>query len=86
MVSYRSCMPALVECWERRMSFRLNDHIGHFDPVEEISPRLYPNDQPEARFRAVISYRRLDRGFAQGFAGPFTPHPGFHHSRPTEEV
>jgi len=51
--------------WERRIGCRLDWQFRAFDPVKEITRRLPPNDQLEARFAPVTSYRSL--------AGPFTP-------------
>ncbi len=65
----RSCIPTRIECWERRIGYRLDCLLGHCDPVKEITRRLYPNDQREARFDPVTSYRSL--------AWPFTPFVGF---------
>jgi len=45
----RSSIPALIMCWERRIGCRLYWFLGPYDPVKEITRRLYPNDQPEAR-------------------------------------
>ena len=64
----RSCILALIRCWERRIGCRLDGLLGQFDPVKEITCRLYPNDQREARYVSVTSYRSL--------AWPFTPIPG----------
>ena len=77
MFCERSSTLALIEFWERRIGFRLYCLLGRFDPVEEITRRLYPNDQREARFWPVTSYRSL--------ACPFTPLSGFRPS-PTGEV
>ena len=65
----RSSIPSLIECWERRIGCRLDDFLGHYDPVKEITRRLYPNDQHEAGVSPVTSYRSL--------AWPFTPLSGF---------
>ncbi len=61
----RSCIPTRLECRERRIGCRLDVFLGHCDPVQEITRRLHPNDQHEARFDPVTSYRSL--------AWPFTP-------------
>jgi len=68
----RSCLLALIRCWERRIGCRLDCFLGPCDPVKEITRRLYPNDQPEARFLSVTSYRSL--------AWPFTPLAGVRRS------
>ncbi len=82
MRSERSILRILLRCWERRIGFRLNCHLGHYDPVKEINSSLLPNDHLEARFAfwriLVTSYRSL--------VWPFTPHPRFRPSLPTEEV
>ena len=73
----RSSFPALIECWERRIGYWLDDFLGLYDPGQEITRSLYPNDQPEARLLPATSYRSL--------AWPLTPLSGFRHS-PTGEV
>jgi hypothetical protein len=60
----RPCSPVLGYR-ERRIGCRLDWRFRAFDPVKEIIRRLPPNDQLEARFWPVTSYRSL--------AGPFTP-------------
>jgi len=65
----RSLLLALLRCWERRIGFRLDFDLGRFDPVKEITRRLYPNDQREARLRPLTSNRSL--------AWPLTPDYGF---------
>lgn len=64
MSGERPCSPVLSH-WERRIGCRLDWKFRAFDPVKEITRRLPPNDQLEARFWPVTSYRSL--------AGPFTP-------------
>ena len=54
--------------WERRIGDRLDSLSRALDPVEEINPRLFPNDPGEARREPVTSYRSLAR--------PFTPPAG----------
>lgn len=66
----RSWRPILLKCWERRIGFRLHVQSRAFDPVKEITRRLFPNDHLEARpkiprLRPVTSHRSL--------AWPFTP-------------
>jgi hypothetical protein len=56
---------ALLQRWARRIGCRLDWHLRAFDPVKEITRRLSPNDQLEARRASVTSYRSLAR--------PFTP-------------
>jgi len=73
----RPCILALIECWERRIGYRLDVFLGHSDPVKEITRRLYPNDQPEAR--------RLPETSDRSLAWPFTPLAGFRRS-PTGEL
>ncbi len=72
MRSERSKLPIRARCWERRIGSRLNCHVGHCDPVQEINSSLLPNDHHEARFAflrfSVTSYRSL--------VWPFTPHRG----------
>lgn len=76
MSSDRSCCLtplALLGCWERRIGFRLDSVFRAFDPVKEITRRLFPNDQleaqaPSANWGKVTSYRSL--------AWPFTPLAG----------
>lgn len=58
----------LLWCWARRIGCRLDCQFRAYDPVKEITRRLPPNDQLEARFAPVTSYRSL--------AGPFTPFSG----------
>ena len=55
----------MLRRWERRIGCRLDWSFRAFDPVKEITRRLSPNDQLEARSLPVTSYRSL--------AGPFTP-------------
>ena len=55
----------LLRCWARRIGCRLDRHLRALDPLKEITRRLPPNDQLEARLASVTSYRSL--------AGPFTP-------------
>ena len=53
----------------RRIGLRLDLCLGHCDPVEELSLRLFPNSPRKARFAPVTLYRSL--------VWPFTPLPGF---------
>ena len=78
MFCERSLFLMLLECWERRIGCRLYVNLGHYDPVKEITRRLYPNDHPEAQFCLEISYRSL--------AWPFTPFSRFRHSPTLESV
>lgn len=64
MVGDRPGRP-MLRGWARRIGCRLDNKFRAFDPVKEITRRLPPNDQLEARFWPVTSYRSL--------AGPFTP-------------
>ncbi len=68
MTRERFWISMLLECWERRIGCRLDRLFRAFDPVEEITRRLPPNDQLEARCDPVTSDRSL--------AGPFTPSCG----------
>ena len=52
----------------RRIGFRLDVCVGHYDPVKELSLRLFPNSPRKAQFRLVTLYRSL--------VCPFTPHLG----------
>jgi len=52
----------------RRIGFRLDDVLGHCDPVQEFSLRLFPNSPRKARACPVI----LDRSLVW----PFTPLSG----------
>ncbi len=54
--------------WGRRIGFRLDDNLGHCDPVKENSLRLFPNSLLKARLRSVTLYRSL--------VWPFTPFLG----------
>ena len=67
MRSERSWSPVLQHR-ERRIGCRLHWRFRAFDPVKELTRRLPPNDQHEARRHPVISHRSL--------AGPFTPLTG----------
>ncbi len=58
----------LLEDSGRRIGLRLNCVLGHCDPVEELSFRLFPNSPHRARFWPVILHRSL--------VWPFTPHWG----------
>lgn len=53
----------------RRIGLRLDCYVGHYDPVKELSLRLFPNSPRKARFWPVTLYRSL--------VWPFTPHVGF---------
>ena len=48
MSGERSRFPILLQCWERRIGFRLYVLARAFDPVKEINLHLFPNDHPEA--------------------------------------
>ena len=52
----------------RRIGLRLNRNLGHCDPVEELSLRLFPNSPYKAQFALVILYRSL--------VWSFPPHHG----------
>ena len=52
----------------RRIGFRLDVVLGHCDPVQEFSLRLFPNSPHKARACPVI----LDRSLVW----PFTPLSG----------
>ena len=54
----------------RRIGLRLDCYVGHCDPVEELSLRLFPNSPHKARFAPVTLHRSL--------VWPFTPHWGVH--------
>ena len=43
----------------RRIGLRLNGILGHYDPVLELSLRLFPNSPHRARLRSVILNRSL---------------------------
>ncbi len=58
----------MLRRWARRIGSRLDWRFRAFDPVKEITRRLPPNDQLEARIAPVTSYRSL--------AGPFIPLEG----------
>jgi len=64
----RAMIPMRLRCWERRIGCRLHADFRAFDPVKEITRRLYPNDQREARWLPATSDRSL--------AWPLTPHFG----------
>ncbi len=53
----------------RRIGLRLNRVLGHYDPVEQLSLRLFPNSPHRAWIRPVTLHRSL--------VWPFTPHLGF---------
>jgi len=59
----------LLQDLGRRIGLRLDCVLGHYDPVEELSLRLFPNSPRKAQFAPVTLYRSL--------VWPFTPHPGF---------
>ena len=61
-----------VRCWERRIGNRLDAQNRAVDPVKEINPRLFPNNQLEAWLWPVTSDRSLAR--------PFTPLAGLRRS------
>ena len=52
----------------RRIGFRLDGFLGHCDPVEELSLRLFPNSPHKARTHPVTLNRSL--------VWPFTPRVG----------
>ena len=52
----------------RRIGFRLDCVLGHFDPIEELSLRLFPNIPRKAQACLVTLNRSL--------VWPFTPHFG----------
>lgn len=66
--SWRPSFLALLGCWERRIGFRLDRLFRAFDPVKEITRRLFPNDHLEALCHQMTSHRSL--------AWPFTPLSG----------
>ena len=68
MICERPNAPDFVRNLGRRIGFRLNESLGHCDPVKELSLRLFPNSPHKARMRPVI----LDRSLVW----PFTPRPG----------
>ena len=61
--SSRLTLLNLIGCWERRIGFRLHVSFRAFDPVKEITRRLFPNDHLKApacyRFGRVTLYRSL---------------------------
>ena len=65
----RTMFPTQLSSRERRIGFRLHVLSRAFDPVKEITRRLFPNDHPEARRHPATSHRSL--------AWPFTPLLGF---------
>lgn len=66
----------MLRCWARRIGCRLDGKFRAFDPVEEITRRLPPNDQLEARIAPVTSYRSLAGPFTPAlFVGAVPPHP-----------
>ena len=52
----------------RRIGLRLDVCVGHYDPVKELSLRLFPNSPHKAQVRLVTLNRSL--------VWPFTPHFG----------
>lgn len=60
--------PISVGILGRRIGFRLDDVLGHCDPVQECSLRLFPNSPRKARACPVILNRSL--------VWPFTPFSG----------
>ena len=52
----------------RRIGLRLDRVLGHCDPVEELSLRLFPNSPRKAQVFLVTLYRSL--------VWPFTPRMG----------
>ena len=52
----------------RRIGLRLDCVLGHCDPVEELSLRLFPNSPHKVQVRLVTLNRSL--------VWPFTPHFG----------
>ncbi len=68
MLCERPNAPDLLRGLGRRIGFRLDRNLGHFDPVQEYSLRLLPNSLLKARFNCywpVTLYRSL--------VWPFTP-------------
>lgn len=69
MSGERSWCP-MLRCWARRIGCRLHLFVRAFDPVKELTRRLPPNDQHEARTPlAMWGLVTSDRSLA----GPFTP-------------
>ncbi len=60
--------PDLPKDLGRRIGFRLDVLLGHCDPVQENSLRLFPNSLLKARNQPVILYGRM--------IWPFTPLSG----------
>jgi hypothetical protein len=69
MISERPNALNLLRNLGRRIGLRLDRCVGHYDPVKELSFRLFPNSPHKARACPVI----LDRSLVW----PFTPHRGF---------
>ena len=55
----RSSFPALTRCWERRTGYWLDDFSGLYDPGQEATRSLYPNDQPEAWLLPATSWQEF---------------------------
>lgn len=72
----RLCILTVLECWERRIGFRLHVQSRAFDPVKEITRRLFPNDHLEARHPPVTSHRSLAWPFAPLWGFRFPPTKG----------
>ncbi len=68
MICDRPIALNLLQDLGRRIGLRLNANLGHCDPVEELSLRLFPNSPHKAQFALVTLNRSL--------VWPFTPHLG----------
>ena len=69
MICDRSNALDLLKDLGRRIGLRLDVFVGHYDPVKELSLRLFPNSPRKAQVCLVTLYRSL--------VWPFTPHVGF---------
>lgn len=80
MVCERSLRPSslldLLRCWERRIGLRLDKFVRAFDPVKEITRRLFPNDHLEAPFWRMTSHRSLVLAVHTRFTGLRLPTGG----------
>ena len=68
MVCERPNVLNLLSDLGRRIGLRLDCVLGHCDPVEELSLRLFPNSPQKAQVRLVTLNMSL--------VWPFTPHFG----------
>ena len=74
MLCERPNAPDLLSGLGRRIGFRLDVRLGHFDPVQENSLRLLPNSLLKTRFWPVSQFPVI---LYRSLVWRFTPLSGF---------